>query len=753
MTDTDSFEHPDRIGPYHVIQVLGEGGMGVVYEVEQKEPVRRRVAVKMMKVGMDTKEVVGRFDTERQALAVMEHPGIATVLDAGVNEQGRPYFVMELVHGIRLDEFCDRERLTTRQRVELFIRICEAVQHAHQKGVIHRDLKPSNVLVAEQDAHPQPKIIDFGVAKATGQRLTQHTVVTTYGQALGTLAYMSPEQAEMGGLDVDTRTDVYSLAVMLYELLTGNVPVDPKALHGAVFLALLIERDRTVPTLSGRFTKLDRGQQDRLAKLRGTDPQSLKKKLAGDLQWIVFKAIEKDRSRRYETASELAMDLKRYLADEPVSARPPSSTYRLGKFVTRNRWPVAVAGTLTAALLLGLAGTSLGLIRARAAEVRAEQQTATADLTLEYMIGMFGGSDPTLGGSADVTAREILDASISRIDTLASQPLVQARLLQAMGAVYTNLGLYDQADTLLRQSLTVHREVVGEGDPALERSLRQLAWLYLNEGRLTDALPLAEEAASIAELAYEPLSSLLADAILVLGVIHRDLANYEEARGHLDRSLEIREQVFGPDHIETAWGLFHLAWLEQLHGDDEAARAIYRRVLPIYSAEYGDDHLITATVLNDYAGALSDDPATADSALALYQRVVGIRKESYGPNHAAVGDALGNVGTVYHRMGDLELAKDYYGLALAVYEEAYSSDNADVARTYYNIGEVSIDLAEYDRAEASYLRALEATEIALGVAHPLYGQTLRGLAAVLRSTGRVDEAEQLEARADSLESV
>ncbi len=753
MTDTDSFEHPDRIGPYHVIQVLGEGGMGVVYEVEQKEPVRRRVAVKMMKVGMDTKEVVGRFDTERQALAVMEHPGIATVLDAGVNEQGRPYFVMELVHGIRLDEYCDRERLTTRQRVELFIRICEAVQHAPQKGVIHRDLKPSNVLVAEQDAHPQPKIIDFGVAKATGQRLTQHTVVTTYGQALGTLAYMSPEQAEMGGLDVDTRTDVYSLAVMLYEVLTGNVPVDPKALHGAAYLALLIERDRTVPTLSGRFTKLNRGQQDRLAKLRRTDPQSLKKKLAGDLQWIVFKAIEKDRSRRYETASELAMDLKRYLADEPVSARPPSSTYRLGKFVTRNRWPVAVAGTLTAALLLGLAGTSLGLIRARAAEARAEQQTATADLTLEYMIGMFGGSDPTLGGSADVTAREILDASISRIDTLASQPLVQARLLQAMGAVYTNLGLYDQADTLLRQSLTVRREVVGEEDPALERSLRQLAWLYLNEGRLTDALPLAEEAASIAELAYEPLSSLLADAILVLGVIHRDLANYEEARGHLDRSLEIREQVFGPDHIETAWGLFHLAWLEQLHGDDEAARAIYRRVLPIYSAEYGDDHVITATVLNDYAGALSDDPATADSALALYQRVVGIRKESYGPNHATVGDALGNVGTVYHRMGDLELAKDYYGLALAVYEEAYSSDNADVARIYYNIGEVSADLAEYDRAEASYLRALEATEIALGVAHPLYGQTLRGLAAVLRSTGRVDEAEQLEARADSLESV
>ncbi len=436
MTESSSFEHPDRIGPYHLVQVIGEGGMGIVYEAEQKEPVRRRVAVKIMKVGMDTKEVMGRFEAERQALAVMEHPGIAKVLDAGATEQGRPYFVMELVRGVRLDEYCDLQRLTTRQRVELFSRVCEAVQHAHQKGVIHRDLKPSNVLVTEEGDRPAPKIIDFGIAKATGQKLTQETVVTTYGQMLGTLAYMSPEQAEMSGLDVDTRADIYSLGVMLHELVGGKVPLDPKELGAPVFLARLIERDETMPTLAKRISGLDRVQLDRLAELHRTDPGKLKRELGGDLQWIVLKAMDKDRGRRYETASGLAMDLQRYLADEPIAARPPTTMYRFRKFARRHRVGVVLTGAI-AVLVVGFATTMAIQANLIAQERdRAQVQATKAEQVSTFVTGLFQGSDPNLFPGDTLTARELLRRGVERIDTdLADQPDLRADLLGVMGDV------------------------------------------------------------------------------------------------------------------------------------------------------------------------------------------------------------------------------------------------------------------------------------------------------------------------------
>jgi serine/threonine protein kinase len=369
-----------RIGRYKLLQRIGEGGCGVVYMAEQEEPVRRRVALKIIKLGMDTRTVVARFEAERQALALMDHPNIARVLDGGATEAGRPYFVMELVRGVRITEYCDQNRLDTRQRLDLFIQICRAIQHAHQKGVIHRDIKPSNVLLTLHDGQPVPKVIDFGIAKATEARLTDKTLFTAYEHFIGTPAYMSPEQAEMSGLDVDTRSDIYSLGVLLYELLTGRTPFDGTKLLQSGFDEMrrtLREKEPQRP--STMVTTLLGADLTMTAQRRHAEPPRLISELRGDLDWIVMKALEKDRRRRYETANGLAMDIERYLNFEPVSARPPSRLYRFKKLVRRNQGVFTAAGLVAAALVAGLgASTWLFLMerKARQRAVAAELQQA-----------------------------------------------------------------------------------------------------------------------------------------------------------------------------------------------------------------------------------------------------------------------------------------------------------------------------------------------------------------------------------------
>src|SRR6516162_9954929 len=343
----------DRIGRYKLLEQIGEGGCGVVYMAEQEEPVRRRVALKVLKLGMDTKSVIARFEAERQALALMDHPNIAKVHDAGATETGRPYFVMELVRGIKLTDYCDQNNLSTRQRLDLFMQVCDAVQHAHQKGVIHRDLKPSNILVTQRDGVPVPKVIDFGIAKAiTDQRLTDKTLFTAFEQFLGTPAYMSPEQAELSELGTDTRSDIYSLGVLLYELLTGKTPFDSKELLqvGLDEMRRTI-REKEPPTPSTRVSTLEASELTETAKHRRIDPPKLISTLRGDLDWIVMKCLEKDRARRYETANGLASDIERHLNNEPVVASPPSRLYRFQKLVRRNQLAFTAAALVALALV------------------------------------------------------------------------------------------------------------------------------------------------------------------------------------------------------------------------------------------------------------------------------------------------------------------------------------------------------------------------------------------------------------------
>ena len=362
------------IGPYKLLEQIGEGGMGVVYMADQQAPVRRRVALKIIKAGMDTRQVIARFEAERQALALMDHSNIARVLDAGATDSGRPYFVMELVRGIPITEYCDQNNLPVHERLELFVQVCHAVQHAHQKGIIHRDIKPSNVLVTLHDGRPVPKVIDFGVAKATNQQLTEKTLFTAFAQMVGTPLYMSPEQAEMSGLDIDTRSDIYSLGVLLYELLTGTTPFDQERLRRRPTTKWCrIIREEEPPKPSTRISTLGEARTATAAH-RQIDAHRLGQLVKGDLDWIVMKSLEKDRTRRYETASDFAADVLRHLSNQPVEACPPSAAYRIRKFVRRNRLQVALAAVVILALVGGIVASTLGLVWANQAEREVRQQ-------------------------------------------------------------------------------------------------------------------------------------------------------------------------------------------------------------------------------------------------------------------------------------------------------------------------------------------------------------------------------------------
>ena len=584
-----------RIGPYKLLQKIGEGGCGVVYMAEQEEPVRRRVAVKVIKLGMDTKSVIARFEAERQALAMMDHPNIARVLDAGATETGRPYFVMELVRGIKITSFCDENRLDTHRRLDLFIQTCHAIQHAHQKGIIHRDIKPSNVLVTMLDGVPMPKVIDFGIAKATtGDRLTDKTVFTAYEQMIGTPAYMSPEQAEMSALDVDTRTDIYSLGVLLYELLTGKTPFDQKELLSSGLHEMrrtLREEEPHRPS-----TKLDGLKVEELTQTavqRRVEAPKLKMLLSGDLDWIVMKALEKDRDRRYQTANGLGMDIQRYLTNEPVVARPPSRLYRLQKLVRRNQATFVTIGAVSLALIAGF-GTSTWLFfkechllheaeRGRANEAllvkqaEARGKISQAVLLVEQnrfeeadrLIGEIPSSDTAMVGEAvfrplgdwaalqghwkraaeyfSILAR-VDQFEKSEISTLDHTKCAVALVELGDRAAYANF---------CRDSI---KQFAGTADPIIaERTVKNSLLLQADAGLLAALTPLADVAAKsfLDDKAND--SWMMPWRCMSLALMEYRRGNYPGAIGWCNRCLTYHKDV-PPPRLATVHAILALAY-------------------------------------------------------------------------------------------------------------------------------------------------------------------------------------------------
>jgi serine/threonine protein kinase len=592
-----------HVGPYKLLQQIGEGGMGVVYMAEQEQPVRRKVAIKIIKPGLDTKQVVARFEAERQALAMMDHCNIAKVFDAGTTESGRPYFVMELVHGVPIVEYCDANRLTPRSRLELFIPVCQAIQHAHQNGIIHRDIKPSNVLVTVCDDRPVPKVIDFGVAKAVEQRLTQKTLFTQFGTVVGTFEYMSPEQAEMNAYGVDTRSDVYSLGVLLYELLTGTTPLERDRLREAAYAEIVRWiKEEEPPRPSVRLSSS--GALAKVAAARKTEPTRLPALVSGDLDWIVMKALDKDRSRRYETVSALAADVDRFLTEMPVEARPPSTWYRVRKLARRNKVALATSAIVVVSLLLGTAisiwqaaRASEERDRAIAAEAKANRDKETAQAALSFLWQDLPSQvSPLIGSSRDLTVYDLLDRLTARLDQGSGMPqIVEASIRQMVGRLYVDIGDNLKAREHLEWALAVQRRELGEENPQTLATMHILAVCLLRT-----AGPFNETA--------------------------------REAMRLFDRTLELRRRVLGDDHRDTLATMHMAAVCLQLQGPSTNGRSRMEPALELLkeaasrsARAHGDEDRQTIHVMANLGYVLAQNGQLAE-AEELLTRSVNIAK-------------------------------------------------------------------------------------------------------------------------------
>ena len=724
--------------------------MGIVYLARQEKPIRRRVAVKVIKLGMDTKEVIARFELERQTLAMMNHPNIAKVFEAGATEDGRPYFVMENVSGLPITEYCNQERLSNPERLQLYVVVCEAIQHAHQKGVVHRDIKPTNILVELGDSKPVPKVIDFGIAKAISQRLTEKSVFTQHGVLIGTPAYMSPEQAEMSTLDIDTRSDVYSLGVLLYELLVGALPFDLVTLQRAGWDGMRhIIREMVPQRPSNRVSTIG-DKATEFAKCRGTDFTSLRRQLRGDLDWIPMKAMEKNRTRRYATALELAADVERHLKHEPVVAGPPSTMYWVGKFVRRHRVGVFAASLVLMAMLLGIAGTTTGLIRATRAEAQARQEAETAQQVSDFLVGLFEVSHPNEAKGNTITAREILDKGAKEItEGLKDQPLIQARLMNTIGNIYVGLGLYEEAAPHLEKALTIRQDSKDADHTDVAESLHNLAFLYRNQGKYLEAEPLYQRALATREKDRGPDHTDVASSLDNLASLYRIQGKYAEAEPLFQRALAIREKVFGPDHPNVATSLNNLALFYYDQQEHSEAEPLYQRALAIHEKVFGPDHPYVAISLNNLA-SLSRDQEKYLEAEPLFQRALAIHEKALGVDHPHVGRSLGNLALLYYDQGKYADAEPLYQRALAISEKALGPDHVDVAISLNHLADLSRDQGKYAEAEPLYQRALAISEKALGPDHPRVAHTLIAYAALLRKLDRAGDATEMEARVESI---
>jgi len=630
-----SSETERSIGPYRLVKLLGEGGMGEVWLAEQNEPIHRAVALKLIKAGMDTKTVIARFESERQALAMMDHPNIARVFDGGSTPEGRPYFVMEFVPGIAINRYCDKHELTLQQRLELFMDVCDGVQHAHQKAIIHRDLKPSNILVHDRDNKPVAKIIDFGLAKAvaTSPRVADQTMFTQVGAVVGTPEYMSPEQTDLTGGGVDTRTDVYSLGLILYELLTGVLPFENEALHGSSPQEIVQKlRDVDPPRPSTRVRSLGDTSKT-LAEHRKMEPRVFAYRLSGELDWITMKALEKERSRRYGSASEFSADIQRYLKSEPVLAGPPSASYRAKKFIFRHRFGMAIGTILFVFLVVFAATVAIQARRIAKERDRANREAATSRRVSDFMADMFRVPDPDEAKGNSVTAREILDKASMEIETgLANDPEVQARLMYTMAKTYQGLGLATQSLSLDQRALEIRRRVLGPRNLDTINTMNALGIDEYYQGRYDEAEKMFREVLQLRREVSGNENRDTLGAMANLSATYQVQGRYAEAEVLQRELLATRSRMFGPEHNDTIESMLLLAnTLNSQHKEADAEKLL-RDAYEIQKRKLGTDHPDTLMAMTNLAATLKDEKRYAESS-TLYEEALPIQRKVLGDEH------------------------------------------------------------------------------------------------------------------------
>ena len=689
-----------RIGPFHILSALGSGGMGAVYLAEQREPIRRQVAIKLIRGGLYDRRLLKRFQAEAQAMALLTHTNVARVYDAGSTEDGRPYIAMEYVPGQSITRWCDARELPVRRRLELMIDVCEGVRHAHQKAIIHRDLKPSNVLVTEVEGRAVPKIIDFGLAKGLDQPLSGDTQGTIDWGIVGTLQYLSPEAIDGGarGIDVDTRTDVYALGVILFELLVGRLPFTGEDTAQLIGRVLTGEPSRPSVALDAMAP----GERAAAARLRGTDLATHRRMLRRDLDWIVLKAVARDRTQRYGSAVELSADLRRLLDDQPVTASPPSTVYRASKFARRHKVPVAALALAVLALAGGLVLRSREAARANREAARASQEAAAARQVADFMASLFRVSQAGSRKPSDVSARELLDRGAARIrEELKDQPLVRARLLDTIGDVYRSMGLYDPGRPLLVEALETRRKLLGPDDPAVAETLQHLATLDRLAGRSADAEAPLREAVRILEKSGQTLER--ARALMALANVESDRSRFAEAERLLLEVVAIREQAV-PDSSDLAATLNNL-------------------------------------------GNLYHEMGRLDDAARVHERSLAIKEKVDGPDHYFLSQSLSNLANVYTKQGRYDLAESMHRRALAIKRNALEANHPEIGVSEHNLGDLAFHRGDLEAAEAQYVKAREIWAKTFPPGHPYLAFTDQGLANVYREMGRAAEARTLYERA------
>lgn len=780
-------------GRYRILQRIGEGGFGTVYMVEQTEPVRRKVAIKVLKAGMDTRQVVARFEAERQALAMMDHPNIAKVHDGGETAQGRPFFVMELVRGTPITAYCNREQLDTEARLQLFLKVCRAVQHAHQKGIIHRDLKPANVLVTvHEGTEPMPKVIDFGVAKALESPLTDKTLFTRFEQMIGTPAYMSPEQAGSDAevTDIDTKTDIYALGVLLYELLSGSTPFEASTLQHAAFDEVRrILREEEAPRPSARLSSIDAERRTSIASERGTEVPALGKALRGDLDWIVMKAIEKDRRRRYETANALAEDINRHLHHEPVNAGPPTAAYRTAKYFHRNKATILVATTIVLLLIAGTAVSTWKAIeatkekeRAVEAEQLAEERREEAEVISTFLKSMFESTKPgKKKGGRTITVAESLKLAEQKLEESKDLSIERrAVLLRTIGVVYQSLGLYQEALELLEKTVPMFEEAFGPDHLQTSEAIANLAGSYVHHYRWEEAEELYERVLSIRQRkkGSEYYSNM------------RNLATIYFQTGRREEAQALREQVLthvqrkGIDEAVKFAAMMDLAQSYQKSDRTKESRELREKTLAMSKRLFGDEHPHTLSAMETLADSLNESgewdngfkmredamairikvqgeghPETMmsmhllafcyyegnrfDDAHSMFERVYTLRSDILGAEHPTTLNTMSFLGDAYRKLGRHQDALELQEQLVSHRKKMAGPTHRQTLLEMNNLGFFYSEMSDFDSAIGILEDGLRKCEEILGENESLSLLTLNNLAASYGANGDLEKGVEL----------